>query len=250
MNCLITGERGFVGQNLVPYLEGLGWQVNQGDPDIIINLASISDVEQSIREPTRVITNNVNCMLEAIEKARERKIPFIQFSTVEVYESANPYAASKSAQESIATAYHKTYGIPVIITTTNNIVGKGQKGKFIPTLIGQITKGEEVSIYTNNGEMGYRTYNPVLNIVDALAFIINRPIQPFTRYHLGGGQELSNLEMAQKIARLLHKPLKYKLVEASEVRPGYTRHLKSDGLRLEDLGWKPPQTLDEGLAWM
>lgn len=250
MNCLITGEKGFVGRHLVPYLENLGWKVNQGKPDIIINLASMSDVEESIQNPVTTILNNVGCVLDALEKAREYKVPFLQFSTVEVYEPANPYAASKAAQEVITAAYHRTYGIPVIITTTNNIVGKGQKGKFIPTLVEQISNGEEVSIYTNNGEMGYRTYNPVLNVVDALVFILNRPLQPFTRYHLSGGQELSNLEMAQKIAKLLNKPLKYRLVEADSVRPGYTRHLKSDGLRLEDLGWKPPQTLDEGLAWM
>ncbi len=241
---IIHGGSGFIGTHLVKYLK------DKQLKDFVVNLAAISDVEESIKDPVKVITNNTICVLDALEQARQTRTPFIQFSTVEVYESANPYAASKAAQEAICTAYHKTYGIPMIITTTNNVIGKGQKGKFIPTLIEQISKGEEVSIYTHNGEMGYRTYNPVLNVVDALTFIMSRPIQPFTRYHLSGGQELSNLEMAQKIAKLLKKPLKYKLIEASTVRPGYTRYLRSDGLRLEDLGWRPPQTLEEGLKWL
>lgn len=242
---IVHGGSGFIGQHLV---EGL--KHGKIMEDFIVNLAAMSDVQESIENPTMVIRNNVDCLLEALETNRKKKVPFIQFSTVEVYESASPYAASKAAQEAICTAYHKTYDMPIIITTTNNVVGPNQKGKFIPQLVEKIKTGKTVDIYTINGEMGYRTYNPVQNVVDALIFIMNRPVQGLTRYHLSGGQELSNLEMAQKVAEKLGKPLKYKLVEASKVRPGYTRHLQSDGIRLEDLGWRPPQTLDEGLTWL
>lgn len=241
---IVHGGSGFIGQHLV---EGLKHEKLK---DFIVNLAAMSDVQESIENPTMVIRNNVDCLLYALEANQKKRVPFIQFSTVEVYESANPYAASKAAQEAICTAFHKTYGIPMIITTTNNVVGLGQKGKFIPQLVEKIKASETVDIYTVNGELGYRTYNPVQNVVDALIFIMNRPVQGLTRYHLSGGQELSNLEIAQKVADKLGKPLKYKLVEANTVRPGYTRHLQSDGLRLEDLGWRPPITLDEGLSWL
>lgn len=245
----VTGQNGFIGSHLVEHLENLGHQVNQGvGADYVFNLASRSDVEESIKHPLPVVLNNVGSTLEVLELARQHPPKaFVQFSTVEVYGMANPYAASKAAQDAIATSYANTYDLPIIITTTNNIVGAGQKGKFIPILIKQIKNNEEVSIYMDNGTMGYRTYNPIANVIDALVFIMNRPAIGLERYHLSGGQELSNLEMAQKIADLLGKPLKYKLIEASTVRPGYTRHLRSDGIRLEDLGWKPPQTLDEGL---
>lgn len=245
MNCTILGANGFIGKHLTEYLKDY-----EPKQDFVINLAAISDVQASIENPTMVIRNNVDCLLEVLEANRKEKTPFIQFSTVEVYESASPYAASKAAQEAICTAYHKTYGMPMIITTTNNVIGAGQKGKFIPQLVEKIKAGKMVDIYTSNGELGYRTYNPVQNVVDALIFIMNQPVQGLTRYHLSGGQELSNLEIAQKIADKLGKPLKYKLVEASKVRPGYTRHLQSDGIRLEDLGWRPSQTLEQGLAWI
>lgn len=241
---IVHGASGFIGRHLVEALK------HQELKDFILNLAAMSDVQESIENPTMVIRNNVDCLLEALEANRKQKTPFIQFSTVEVYESASPYAASKAAQEAICTAYSKTYGMPMIITTTNNVVGQGQKGKFIPQLVEKIKAGKKVDIYTSNGELGYRTYNPIQNVVSGLLFIMNRPVQGLTRYHLSGGQELSNLEMAQKIADKLGKPLKYKLVEASKVRPGYTRHLQSDGLRLEDLGWRPPVTLDGGLEWL
>lgn len=241
---IVHGGNGFIGRHLV---EGLKHEKLK---DFIVNLAAMSDVQESIDNPTMVIRNNVDCLLYALEANRKKKLPFIQFSTVEVYESASPYAASKAAQEAICTAYSKTYGMPMIITTTNNVVGPGQKGKFIPQLVEKIKAGKMVDIYITTGEMGYRTYNPVQNVVDALIFIMNRPVNGLTRYHLSGGQELSNLEMAQKVADKLGKPLKYRLVEADKIRPGYTRHLQSDGRRLEDLGWRPPVTLDQGLAWL
>lgn len=244
-NISITGATGFVGSHLAAHLKQVK-AIPEGD--YIINLASKSSVAESIENPAQFVKNNIDCMLEALEDARQRPLKlFVHFSTVEVYNVSNPYSASKLAQEALATAYSKTYGIPLVITTTNNIIGADQKGdKFVPRLVHQIKNGDEVQIYTDNGSMGYRIYNPVANVVDALDFII-RMENPAPKYHIGGGQELTNLEIAQKIAELLGKPLKYKLVEANTVRPGYTRHLIADGARLEDFGWKPPQTLDEGL---
>lgn len=254
---LITGISGFVGQHLDKYLNTTtDWKINpelkNRSYDYIINLASGSSVEKSIKDPVEFIENNVRSILQVLEFAREHPPKLlIHMSTVEVYDSSSPYAASKTAQEAIVTAYHNTYGIPVVIATSHNIIGDGQAPeKFIPTLVRKISAGEMVSIYTQAGSMGSRTYNPVINVCDGLKFILGLPFTGLTRYAINGGEELTNLEMAEKIAKLLGKELKYDTVDAGAVRPGYTRHLIGTGIRLETLGWKPPQTLEEGLSWV
>lgn len=267
---LVTGFQGFIGTHLSRYLrKETDWDVfwgskngmlqhwdltkplpDWGDFDCVINLASLSSVEQSIQDPVHFIRNNVAIAVNTLEYARHHPPKlFIQFSSVEAYNPTNPYSASKSAQESIASAYQNTYAVPVVIVTSNNIVGPGQsKEKFVPRIVDQIKNDETVSIYTDKGTMGYRVYNPVKNVVDALLFILNQPPPTsLVRYDIPGGEELTNLEMAQRISKLMGKELKYKTVEAQSVRPGYTRHLTTNGVQLDTLGWQPVQTLDECL---
>lgn len=261
---LISGSTGFLGTNLLAYLkEKTDWklvktdwdltkhlEVNLGKFDAVINLASVSSVPVSIKNPASVIQTNVAIAVNMLEYAREYPTKlFIQFSTVEAYNPASPYAASKAAQEEIASAYQNTYGVPVVIVTSHNIVGPGQSpDKFVPRVIEQIKNDETVSIYTDKGTMGYRVYNSVKNVADALLFILNQPPPTsLMRYDIPGGEELTNLEMAQRISKLMGKELKYKTVEAQSVRPGYTRHLTTNGIQLDALGWQPVQTLDDCL---
>lgn len=268
---LVSGVTGFLGKNLVAYLEEkTDWQLSHltydltkpiykkriallsssGDFDAIINLASLSSVQKSIEDPAMVIQNNVAIAVNMLEYARQHPTKlFIQFSSVEAYNPTSPYSASKSAQESIASAYQNTYGMPVVIVTSHNIVGPYQsRDKFVPRVIEQVKNDETVSIYTDKGTMGYRVYNPVKNIVDALLFILNQPTPTsLMRYDIPGGEELTNLEMAERISKLMGKELKYKTVEAQSVRPGYTRHLTTNGVQLDALGWQPVQTLDNCL---
>lgn len=277
---LITGATGFVGSNVLEYLKkNTDWDivsfdfrdrlVNIGKFDYILNLASESDVQRSIQSPVNFIHNNIDLILKVLEYAR--KYPphvFLQFSTEEVYGAtnhkewdvqlpSNPYAASKSAQEMIAIAYWKTYRVPVVITNSSNIVGKNQrKDKFIPKIIEQIKRGEEVTIYTSGGKVGKRYWNPVNNVADAIKFILS--LEPsmypdqerLDRYDLPGGEQMDNLQMAQLVAELLNKPLKYKLIDAESIRPGYNEfYTKAEG-KLIELGWKPKETLREGLLWI
>lgn len=237
-----------------------------GDFDFILNLASESHVDRSIAEPVSFIENNVSLMLQTLEYAR-RHVPkvFLQFSTDEVYGAvdheewdvllpSNPYAASKAAQEMIAIAYWRTYGVPIVITNSNNIVGRNQNvEKFVPKLIQAIRNDETITIHTYEGKPGRRHYNPVRNVADALLFILQRTPAVFggmnrpDRFSLPGGQELDNLEMAHLVARLMGKDFQYELVDVGELRPGYdTFYPKTEG-RLTELGWTPPYDLESEL---
>jgi len=240
-----------------------------GHFDYIINGASESHVDRSIADTVPFMLNNFLSTAQLLEYAR--KYPpkvFLQFSTDEVYGANNheewdimlpssPYAASKGIQELECIAYWKTYHVPIVITNSNNIIGKNQnKEKFVPKIIEQINNGQEITIHTANGVPAKRCWNPVENVASALLFILKRTPSKYPdtdrpdRYGLGGGHELDVLEMAQLIAKILDKPLKYHILDGEAVRPGIdASYPKTEGT-LEILGWTAPVTLEEGLKWI
>lgn len=274
MRCLITGHDGFVGRHVKRYLESeTDWEVithfidltmplpeSLGQFDYIINLASIASVEYSVVEPVKTIRNNVELMLNLLEFARKHPPKaFLHLSTVEIYNVTNPYAASKVAQEEIINAYWKSYDVPALILRSSNIIGEGQsKDKFVPKLVEQIKAGETVRIYTSGGKVGRRIYNPVGNVVDAIVFLLGKypkkhepGYQDFpTHFDITGGENLTNLEMAKRVAELTGKPLKYELFEPKQIIPAYARRLPEQGVKLSKLGWKPPHKIDEALLWI
>ena len=239
-----------------------------GKVDIILHFASESHVDRSIEDPVHFIENNVQSTLQVLEYARRCKpMAFLLFSTDEVYGPhdhaewdvllpSNPYSASKAAQEMIAISYWNTYGVPVIITNSNNIVGLGQDPeKFIPKVIGLINAGSPVTVHVTAAGPGRRHYNPVQNVADALLFIFkysmaislssgDRPM----RFELPGGKELDNFQMVHLLAKLMGKPVETKMVAAGSVRPGYDQsYAPTLGQHLLKLNWKPVISLEDCL---
>jgi dTDP-glucose 4,6-dehydratase len=233
----------------------------------ILNLASESHVDRSIADPVSFIENNVSSTLQMLEYARKH-LPevFLQFSTDEVYGAinhkdwdvllpSNPYAASKAAQEMIAIAYWRTYNLPIVITNSNNIVGKNQNPeKFIPKIIALIRNNQPVTIHTFKGKPGKRHYNPAGNVADALKFILEYTPKNYPqsdrpdRYSIPGGEELDNLEMAELLAKIIGKKLRYEMVDAELIRPGYDQFYPKTEGGLTEMGWVPPFKLEEELT--
>lgn len=253
---------------------GLRLKMKIGEADIILNLASDSHVDRSIEDPIPFAQNNVNVAIHMLEMARTlRPRQFYQFSTDEVYGPAplgtnykewativpsNVYSASKAAQEAFAISYWRSYGINLIITNTMNVYNyKQDPEKFITKCISKIEHGEEVPIHGDANYIGSRFYINAKDVAGALIFLI-RNLEP-SRYHdstelvlpsrfnIVGNDELNNLELAQMIARLMGKPLKYKLVSFHNSRPGHDRRYALDGSLLSKLGWRPQISIEEGL---
>lgn len=253
-----------------------------GHIDYIISMASLSDVEASIQDPVPFIQNNVNLTIYLLEYARElwgltptNQTPpegtaFIQISTDEVYGPierkdsprtrewdpivpSNPYAASKAAQEAIAISYWRAYGIPLIITNTMNNMGETQQSSKFPVIIQRaLMKGEVVKIHGKEGKIGSRSYIHSRNFADAILFLLKKTIPhqhvPNTadrpdRYNIGGDEQLDNLELAQMIAELMGKELKYELVDSHTTRPGHDPHYGLSSEKIHDLGWHSPLPL-------
>ena len=242
-----------------------------GKVDVILNLASDSHVDRSITDPVPFIKNNVSVVLNMLEFAREIKPRlFIQFSTDEVYGQAlssiyhkewevinpsNPYSASKAAQEVIAISYWRTYGVPVIITNTMNVFGEHQdKEKYIPLCVDKILKGETISIhgYPDKKQAGTRFYIHARNVADALLFIMEN-VKPkmypeydrLEKFNIVGEVEIDNLSLAQKIADILGKELKYEIVSFHATRPGHDLRYALDGQKLKDYGFNFKHTFED-----
>lgn len=247
-----------------------------GDVDYILNVASESHVDRSISEPVSFIQNNINLMLNVLEYTRKVKPKkFIHISTDEVFGPApepykhkewdihlpsNPYSASKSAQEQIAFSYWRTYNVPLIITNTMNMFGERQDvEKFIPMLIKKISAYEEVTIHGTESYIGKRHYLHARNLADALLFIINNiNTYPYNdssgiisvppRFNIAGEKEIDNLSLAQTIAKILDKPLYYKLLDFHSARPGHDRRYALDSSLILNQGWSYPMSFYESLT--
>lgn len=250
-----------------------------GDIDLVFNVASESHVDRSIEEPANFIINNVSLVCHLLDWAKNTGVEkFIQVSTDEVYGPApvgyahrewvdqhlpsNPYSASKAAQEDIAFSYWRTYGVPVVITNTMNIIGETQDPeKYVPMTIKKIMNGEKVIIHgsPDGKTIGSRFYLHARNQADGLIHVSTLPAplygeadQP-ERYHLVGEREVDNLELAQMIASYVGKPLNYEIVDFHSSRPGHDLRYALDGKKVADTGWKMPIPLEESLertvAW-
>lgn len=246
-----------------------------GRVDYIINMASLSDVEASNIEPVPFVQNNIALMLNMLEYAREVKPKvFIQISTDEVYGPtegkndgyvewaskipSNPYAASKSCQEELCIAWWRAFGVPVIITNTMNNFGEMQSASKYPVIIQKaIANGEELTIHGDENGIGSRSYIHSQNFANALIFIIKNTTphlhQPSAvdkpdRYHIAGDKQVDNLELAQTIASLMKKDLKYKIVDFHKTRPGHDKHYGLNADKIASLGWKSPVSFEDSLA--
>jgi len=248
-----------------------------GPVDYIVNMASNSHIDNSIADPVPFVKNNVNVALHMLEYSRSLKLEaFVQISTDEVYGSiepggvtcpewdpinpSNPYSASKAAQEAIAIAYWRTYGVPVVIVNCMNAFGERQgREKFVPKCVLNISSGEEVVIHGTADNIGSRHYLHSRNISDAILYLLNLPVAVYPkadrpdRYNVVG-ERLDNLAMACKIAKIIGRSFTYRFDHYPSSRPGHDLHYGLDGSKLASLGWKAPLDLDTSLErtvkWM
>jgi dTDP-glucose 4,6-dehydratase len=245
-----------------------------GEIDYVVNYAADSHVDRSITDPVPFIKNNVDIALSLLEYARiARPKVFLQISTDEVYGPApdgyahaewdafipsNPYSASKAAQEAIAISYWRTYGVPLIITNSMNLIGETQDPeKYVPMVISKILRGEEVTIHASaDGKIGSRFYLHARNMADAVLFLLRRGnVSMYStgadrpdKYHIVGEREVDNLEMAELIAKILDRELRYRLVDFHSSRPGHDLRYALEGKKIADLGWTMPVPFEDSLG--
>jgi dTDP-glucose 4,6-dehydratase len=243
-------------------------------PDWVIHLAAESHVDRSIDAPAAFVQTNVVgtfTLLEAalrywqqLPDARKSSFRFLHVSTDEVYgslppaggafteESAyapnSPYAASKAAADHLARAWHRTYGLPVMISNCSNNFGPFQfPEKLIPTAIIAALEGRAVPIYGDGGNT--RDWLHVDEHVRALLTILERGL-PGVTYLVGAKAETSNLVLVRTICSLLDEFLPTsparpheQLITFVPDRPGHDLRYAIDPTRLcTQLDWRPQES--------
>lgn len=251
-----------------PLSEGVRQEI--GDVKYIFHLGAESHVDNSIKDPEPFVMSNVLGTMHMLEFARDVSglECFFYFGTDEVFGPApegydykeddrhnpsNPYSAAKSGGEMLVKAYRNSYGLPAVITRSMNIFGERQHPeKYIPLCINKILAGETVTIHSNKGrtKAGTRFYIHGRNVADGYLHLINKiptGVVIGEDFHITGQKEVSNLELAQEIAEILGKELKYEMVDFHSSRPGHDLRYALDGGRMESIGWVPPKTFKESL---
>lgn len=230
-----------------------------GEVDYVVHAAARCSVDDSISDPAGHIANNMQTTLTMLELARVlRPSRYLHVSTDEVYgatgklgesvvdhKPSSPYAASKAACEDICRAYRTTFNLPVAIMNSANLFGERQSSlAFIPRVIGMITAGETVPIHARDGFIGSRWYSYVRNVSEHVVHLLASDNGWKWRYALRGQEEWNTLDLAHGVAKLLDEKLKYEIVEAHTVRPGWDqRYLEMP----YDPTWQPQVSADVGL---
>ena len=244
-----------------------------GEVDYVVHLAAESHVDRSITNAKPFFMANVIGTLHLLEWARLHPVKkFVYFSTDEVYgpieeggwkEDArhapgNPYSASKAAAEDLCLAYANTYKLPIVITNTMNVFGERQHPeKFIPLVVSKVLKGETITIHSNadKTKAGSRYYIHARNALKAIIFILkdyggilNVKCPSCGRVNIVGEKEVDNLELAQFIAKIIGKELKYEMVDFHSSRPGHDLRYGLDGTKLKGMGFEYPSTFEDTLT--
>jgi dTDP-glucose 4,6-dehydratase len=255
----------FTSDLILPLPTGVLTEIGE-DVNYIVHMAAETHVDNSIKDPKEFLVNNIGSTFNMLEWARvlPNLETFFYFSTDEVFGPAlgdklfkewdthrptNPYSASKSAAEQMCIAYENTYKVPLMIVNVMNAFGERQHvEKFIPLCIDRILADKKIYIhsYPDKKTSGTRFYIHARNIAAAVLFLITNG-KLGEKYNISGEKEVSNLEMAQMIAKVMGKTLDYEMVDFHSDRPGHDLRYGLDGSKLFEMGFKLPVNFEESV---
>lgn len=248
-------------------------------PDAVMHLAAESHVDRSIDGPSEFIQTNIigtYTLLEAtrsywsdLSEEKKSTFRFHHISTDEVYGDlddptelftettayapSSPYSASKASSDHLVRAWHRTYGLPVIITNCSNNYGPYHfPEKLIPHIILNALSGKELPVYGDGKQI--RDWLYVEDHARALIKVVTEGKVGET-YNIGGHNEKQNIEVVNTICELLDelkpsssgKPYKKQITFVKD-RPGHDKRYAIDASKIEDeLGWTPEESFETGL---
>ena len=232
----------------------------------IIHFAAESHVDNSIEDSLIFAKTNILGtinILESYKNLESNKKLFLHVSTDEVfgsietdrfseissYKPNSPYAASKASSDHFVRAYFETHNLPIIITNCTNNYGKYQhKEKFIPTIIKSLISSFKIPVYGNGKNI--REWISVEDHVDALIFLINNG-NIGESYCIGSGEELSNIELANKLCfiydKITNKKNSNSLISYIKDRKGHDFRYAVDSSKINKLGWKNKYNFNDSL---
>jgi dTDP-glucose 4,6-dehydratase len=241
--------------------EMVKYLVQTHEIEAIVHLAAETHVDRSIVGADAFIQSNVHGTQVLLDIAKDNKLSrFLLVSTDEVYGSlgptghftektslapSNPYSASKAGADLLTLAYHKTFGLNVVITRCSNNYGPYQfPEKLIPLMIINAMQDKPLPVYGDGKNI--RDWLHVEDHADALLHVLERG-EAGEIYNIGGGTERPNIDIVRNVLSLVNKPTS--LIEFVTDRPGHDRRYSTDASKIRSqLGWSPKHDYDRGLA--
>ncbi len=248
--------------------------LDEHQPAGLVHFAAESHVDRSIDDPGAFIRTNVvgtQTLLDAALdywKGGAADFRFVHVSTDEVYGTLkadepgfteqhryapnSPYAASKAAADHLARAWHRTYGLPVMITNCSNNYGPYQfPEKLIPLMLINALEGERLPVYGDGQQR--RDWLFVTDHCRAILRVLEDG-RPGRVYNIGGNAEMANLDVVHLLCDLLDERVpgtrpRRELIEYVTDRPGHDRRYAINAERIRsELGWAPSVDFAQGLA--
>jgi dTDP-glucose 4,6-dehydratase len=245
-------------------------------PSAVFHLAAESHVDRSIDGPADFVRTNVVGTFTVLQEAlrfwrgldaeAQQRFRVVHVSTDEVfgslgdagqftestpYDPSSPYSASKAGSDHFARAWHRTYGLPVVITNCSNNYGPYQfPEKLIPLMIRKALEGAALPVY-GAGE-NVRDWLYVDDHARALRLVCDRG-RPGETYNIGGGNERRNIDVVRLICALLDElrpgPVPYaRHIAFVTDRPGHDHRYAIDASKIQnELGWRAQEDFTSGL---
>jgi dTDP-glucose 4,6-dehydratase len=255
--------------------EGIRAIFSKYRPEAVIHLAAESHVDRSICGSNVFVQTNVVGTFTLLEAAREyvdankallEQFRFVHVSTDEVYGSlgdigrfseatpydpSSPYSATKAASDHLAKAWHRTYGLPVVVSNCSNNYGPYQfPEKLIPLTILNALDAQPLPVYGDGSNI--RDWLYVDDHARALGLILEKGV-PGETYNVGGRNERRNIDVVRQICACLDElrssePGHDRLITYVTDRPGHDRRYAIDASKLEaDLGWRAQDNFESGI---
>jgi len=227
--------------------------------ELIVHFAAESHVDRSIEGGSEFVSTNVMGTQVLLDAARSSKIKrFLHVSTDEVYGSISkgswpedhpllpnsPYSASKAGSDLLVRAYNRTHKLDTIITRCSNNYGHFQfPEKVIPLFITNILEGKKVPLYGNG--LNIRDWLHVDDHCRGIALALTKG-KSGEVYNIGGGTELTNLELTHKILKAMNVGEEF--IQPVEDRKGHDLRYSVDITKISnELGYRPQVNFDQGL---
>ena len=243
--------------------------------DGAVHFAAESHVARSIDGPAEFVQTNIVGTLNLLEQSREylnkeekSNFRFLHVSTDEVYgtlgdkgkffestpyDPSSPYSASKAGSDHLARAWHRTYGLPVLVTNCSNNYGAYQfPEKLIPLMIINCLHRKPLPVY-GKGE-NVRDWLFVTDHCEAIHTVLTSG-QVGETYNIGGNNEIKNIDVVLTICSLLDEMSpredgsKFsKLITYVQDRPGHDFRYAIDATKInQELGWSPKESFETGI---
>lgn len=227
---------------------------------IVVHFAAESHVDRSIQSANPFILTNVLGTQTLLEAAKDLNVAtFIHVSTDEVYGSIDagswteeepllpnsPYAASKASSDLVARSFHRTYGMDIRITRCSNNFGTHQfPEKMIPLFVTNLIDDLRVPLYGDG--LNVRDWLHVEDHCRGIALVAEKGLSGQI-YNIGGGTELTNIELTHMILEQCQKSADFITPVAD--RLGHDRRYSVDWSKSKnELGYSPIHSIADSLT--